>query len=166
MFEQLRHDTQKILEILQHDRDTRLQNHSLLVDDLKELGILGELSEDNNYTSMPFEDYISFRWSLMYSRRLDPFETLLLSMAVDWLAQLFINSNLEVRIGKLSISSELRAAYSSQKTLPELNFHHHDDTNVLETRIRGAMSNLENDLQKSCCRPHSQRNSEATKYRQ
>jgi hypothetical protein len=49
-------NAQKILENLQRDRDSRVQNHSLLHDDLRELGMFGELSEDNNYTSMPFED--------------------------------------------------------------------------------------------------------------
>jgi hypothetical protein len=35
----------------------RVLNRSLLVDDLKELGMLvGELSEDNSYINMPFED--------------------------------------------------------------------------------------------------------------
>ncbi len=47
---------QMILEDLQHDRDSRVQNRSLLVDDLKELGMLGELSEDNNYINMPFKN--------------------------------------------------------------------------------------------------------------
>ncbi len=48
--------TQKILETLQRDRDSRVQNHSLLLDDLRELGMFGELSEDNNYINMSFED--------------------------------------------------------------------------------------------------------------
>ncbi len=47
---------QKILKNLQRNRDSRVQNHSLLIDDLKELGMFGELSEDNNYINMPFED--------------------------------------------------------------------------------------------------------------
>jgi hypothetical protein len=49
---------------------------------------------------------------------------------------------LEVRRETLSIFSELQAAYSSQKTLHELHFHHHDEKRLLETRIRGAMSDL------------------------
>ena len=49
-------NAQKILENLQRDRDSRVQNHSLLLDDLRELGMFGELSEDNNYINMSFED--------------------------------------------------------------------------------------------------------------
>ena len=47
---------QKILDNLQRVRETRIQNHSLILDDLKELGMYGELSEDQNYVSMSFED--------------------------------------------------------------------------------------------------------------
>ena len=39
---------QKILENLQRTRDSRVQNHSLLIDDLKDLRMIGELSEDTN----------------------------------------------------------------------------------------------------------------------
>jgi hypothetical protein len=39
---------QKILENLQRNRDSRVQNHSLLIDDLKDLRMIGELSEDTN----------------------------------------------------------------------------------------------------------------------
>jgi hypothetical protein len=46
----------KVLTDLQREQQFRLQNPSLLVDDLKELGMYGELSEDNNYINMPFED--------------------------------------------------------------------------------------------------------------
>jgi hypothetical protein len=46
----------RILEDLQHDNYSRVPNHFLLIDDLKELGMLGELPEDSNYISMPFED--------------------------------------------------------------------------------------------------------------
>jgi hypothetical protein len=46
----------KVLADLQREQQSRLQNPSLLVDDLKELGMYGELSDDNNYISMPFED--------------------------------------------------------------------------------------------------------------
>ncbi len=49
-------NAQKILENLQRDRDSRVQYHSLLLDDLRELGMFGELSEDNNYINMSFED--------------------------------------------------------------------------------------------------------------
>jgi hypothetical protein len=46
----------KVLTDLQREQQSRLQNPSLLVDDLKELGMYGELSDDNNYINMPFED--------------------------------------------------------------------------------------------------------------
>ena len=46
----------KVLEDLLREQKSRLQNPSLLVDDLKELWMYGELSDDNNYISMPFED--------------------------------------------------------------------------------------------------------------
>jgi hypothetical protein len=70
------------------------------------------------------------------------FETLLISRAMVWLATLSIDPDLEVRRGTLSAFSELRAAYSSQKTLHELHFHLHDDKKLLETRIHGAISDL------------------------
>ncbi len=70
------------------------------------------------------------------------FETLLITRAVDWLAKLSINPNSEIRRGTLSVFSELQAVYSTQKTLHELYFHHHDDKKLLETRTRGAMSDL------------------------
>jgi hypothetical protein len=50
------------------------------------------------------------------------FESILISWAMDWLASLSLNPDLEVRRGTLSVFSELRAAYSSQKTLHELHF--------------------------------------------
>ena len=46
----------KVLTDLQREQQFRLQNPSLLVDDLKELGMYGELSDDNNHLNMPFED--------------------------------------------------------------------------------------------------------------
>ncbi len=39
---------QKILNNLQRGRESRIQNHSLIIDDLRELGMFGELSEDQN----------------------------------------------------------------------------------------------------------------------
>jgi hypothetical protein len=45
-----------ILKNLQRDRESRVQNHSLIIDDLKELGMFGELSEDHDYINMSFED--------------------------------------------------------------------------------------------------------------
>jgi hypothetical protein len=47
---------QKILDNLQRGRESRIQNHSLIIDDLKELGMFGELSEDQDYVTLPFED--------------------------------------------------------------------------------------------------------------
>jgi hypothetical protein len=67
------------------------------------------------------------------------FETLLISKATVWLASLSLDPELEVRRGTLSVFSELRAAYSSQKTLHELHFHLHDDKKLLETRVRGYL---------------------------
>jgi hypothetical protein len=55
------------------------------------------------------------------------FETLLLSRAMTWLASISLDPKLEARRGVLSVFSELRAAYSSQKTPHELYFHLHDD---------------------------------------
>jgi hypothetical protein len=55
------------------------------------------------------------------------FETLLISRAMTWLASILLDPNLEARRGVLSVFSELRAAYASQKTLHELYFHLHDD---------------------------------------
>jgi hypothetical protein len=70
------------------------------------------------------------------------FETLLISRAMTWLASISLDPELEVRRGVLSVFSELRAAYSSQKTLHELHFHLHDDKKLFEARVRGAMSGL------------------------
>ena len=47
---------QKILDNLQRVRETRIQNHSLILDDLKDLGMHGEISEDQAYVTMSFED--------------------------------------------------------------------------------------------------------------
>jgi hypothetical protein len=47
---------QKILNNLQRGRESRIRNHSLILDDLKELGMYGELSEDQNYVTTSFED--------------------------------------------------------------------------------------------------------------
>jgi hypothetical protein len=49
-------NAQKILDNLQSGRESRIQNHSLMINDLKELGMFGELSEDHDYVTMPFED--------------------------------------------------------------------------------------------------------------
>jgi hypothetical protein len=198
--------TQKILDNLQSGRESRIQNHSLIIDDLKELGMFGELSEDHDYVTMPFEDVhrlvttmrmanVILNEHVQARRRaklneikdqLDAkhcpnmqvllvelekakykltlnhsfqsmgdfegvactlegsvfFETLLISKAMDWLACLSFDPDSEVRRGTLSVFSELRAAYSSQRTLQELHFHFHDDKKLLETRVRGAMADL------------------------
>ncbi len=67
---------------------------------------------------------------------------MMIAKAVTWLAKLFIDPNAETRRGTLSVFSELRAAYSSQQTLQELYFHHHDERQLLEKIVRGAMSDL------------------------
>jgi hypothetical protein len=210
---------QKILDNLQRGRESRIQNHSLIIDDLKELGMFGELSEDQDYVTMPFEDVhrlvttmkmanviLNERVQARRRAKLDDiknqldakhcpnmqalleelnrvkyeltqndsfqsmgdfegiactlegsvlFETLLLSRAMVWLASLSLDSELEVRRGVLSVFSELRAAYmySSQKTLHELHFHLHDDKKLLETRVRGAMSDLGERLTKAAVAP-------------
>jgi hypothetical protein len=54
------HETDKrakrTLTDLQRDQQSRVQNPSLLLCDLRELGMYGELSEDNCHINMPFED--------------------------------------------------------------------------------------------------------------
>ena len=77
------------------------------------------------------------------------FETLLLARAVDWLATLSIDPDLETRRGTLSVFSELKAAYSTQSSLHELYFHQYDDKKVLEQRVRGAMLDMGERLKKS-----------------
>jgi hypothetical protein len=75
-------------------------------------------------------------------------ETMMIARTVTWLAMLSIDPNAETQRGTLSIFSELRAAYSSQRTLHELYFHHHDEKQLLEKRIRGAMNDLGDRLTK------------------
>jgi hypothetical protein len=76
-------------------------------------------------------------------------ETMMIARAVTWLASLSIDPNAETRRGTLLVFSELRAAYSSQRTLHELYFHHHDEKQLLEKRIHGAMSDLGDRLAKT-----------------
>ncbi len=45
----------RVLAELQRKQKSRVQNSSLLIDDLKELGMYGELSDDNCHINMPFE---------------------------------------------------------------------------------------------------------------
>jgi hypothetical protein len=81
------------------------------------------------------------------------FETLLLARAVDWLATLSIDPDSEARRGTLSVFSELKAAYSTCKFLYELYFHQYDDKNALESRIRGAMSDVGERLRRVAVAP-------------
>jgi hypothetical protein len=46
----------RVLADLQRQQKSRVQNSSLLLDDLRELGMYGELSDDNCHINMPFED--------------------------------------------------------------------------------------------------------------
>ena len=46
----------KVLHELGRFRDSRTHNPPLLLDDLKELGMVGELSEDSKFVTMSFED--------------------------------------------------------------------------------------------------------------
>jgi hypothetical protein len=80
-------------------------------------------------------------------------ETMMIARAVTWLAMLSIDPNAETRRGTLSVFSELRAAYSSQRTLHELYFHHHDEKHMLEGRVRGVMHELEDRLAKVAVTP-------------
>ena len=209
--------TQRILDNLQRVRETRSQNHPLILDDLRELGMYGELSEDQNYVTMAFEDVhrlvttmkmanVILNERVQDRRRakidaikeeLDAehcpnvqsllaelekarreltlthsfqtmgdfegiastlegsvlFETLLISRAMTWLASISLDPNLEARRGVLSVFSELRAAYASQKTLHELYFHLHDDRKLFEARVRGAMSDLGERVSKAATAP-------------
>ena len=49
-------NAKKCLAKFTRDSDKRNQNPSLLLDDLKELRMFGELSEDQRHITMPFED--------------------------------------------------------------------------------------------------------------
>ena len=46
----------KVLRELGRLRDSRTHNPPLLLDDLKELGMVGEISEDNKFVILSFED--------------------------------------------------------------------------------------------------------------
>jgi hypothetical protein len=46
----------KVLADLQRDQKSRVQNPSLLLDDLRELGMYRDLSEDKCHVNMPFKD--------------------------------------------------------------------------------------------------------------
>ena len=46
----------KLLTGLQREMSSRFQDRTLLLQDLEELGMVGDFSEDYNYISLPFED--------------------------------------------------------------------------------------------------------------
>ena len=46
----------KLLTGLQHEMNSRFQDHSLLLQDLQELGMVGDFSHDELYVSLSFED--------------------------------------------------------------------------------------------------------------
>jgi hypothetical protein len=187
---------QTVLRELGRFRDSRTHNRPLLLDDLKELGMVGELSEDSKFVTMSFEDcqrlVMTMRMTelilndtVQSSRhykieriksQLDAehcanmpallreiekarydltqkhsfqsvgvfgpgmytlggfilFETMMITKGIDWLARLSIGPDLDTRRATLAVFSELRAAYSSERTLHELYFHHHDDKKQLE----------------------------------
>jgi hypothetical protein len=50
----------RILEDLQHDQSSRFNNRSLLIEDLKELGMFGELSDDSTISTCRFKTYIVY----------------------------------------------------------------------------------------------------------
>jgi hypothetical protein len=207
----------KLLTSLEREMDSRFQDPSQLLDDLKELGMVGDFSHDFRYVSLPFEDVHRLvttmrmaeiilnervqnnrkvkiaqikaqldaehcpdmtalldeldkaKRSLLqthsfhsigafdgYAYNFDGdilLETMMIARAVTWLAMLSIDPNAETRRGTLAVFSELRAAYSSQKTLHELYFRHHDEKQLLEKRIRGAMSDLGDRLAKVAIAP-------------
>ncbi len=66
-----------------------------------------------------------------------------------------MNPDLETRRATPSVFSELRAAYSSEHTLHELYFHHHDDKKQLEERVRSVMADLEERIVKVSLRAGS-----------
>ena len=201
-------DASKSLTKISRDSEKRLEKPSLLLEDLRDLGMYGELSEDQSYITMPFKDVHRLVTTMRMSEiilneriqnkrkakldllkaQLDAsdcentsallvqlerakaalaqkysfqsvgmfgdepvidlegviyFETLLLARSIDWLARLSINPDSETRRGTLAVFAELQAAYSiTQSSLHELYFHQYDDKKLLETRIRGAMSDV------------------------
>jgi hypothetical protein len=46
----------KLLMGLEHEMNSRFQDRSLLLQDLQELGMVGDLSQDERHVSLPFED--------------------------------------------------------------------------------------------------------------
>jgi hypothetical protein len=80
---------------------------------------------------------------------------MMIARAVTWLAMLSIDPNAETRRGSLSVFSELQAAYSIQRTLHELYFHHHEEKQLLEKRVCGALHDLGGRLAKVAVAPAS-----------
>ena len=211
-------NARKVRTNLFWNSEKRFQNPPLLLDDLKELGMCGDLSEDHGFVTLSFKDaqrlVTHMRMSeIILNERIqnkskvklenlksqinasngtnvsalleqlekvkatlaqkhsfhsvgafcdEPvtdiegiifFETLLLARAVDWLATLSIDPDSEVRRGTLSVFSELKAAYSTQKSLHELYFHQFDEKKLLEKRVRGAMSDVKERLCKVAVAP-------------
>jgi hypothetical protein len=207
----------KLLTGLEQEMNSRFQNPSQLLEDLKELGMVGDFSHDERYVSLPFEDVhrlvTTMRMAeLVLNERVQTrrkakiaqikaqldaahcpnmsallvelekakqsltqkysfhsigafeasthdfegdilLETMMIARAVTWLAYLSIDPNAETRRGTLSVFSELRAAYSSQQTLHELYFHQHEEKQLLEERVRGAMHEFEDRLVKVAVGP-------------
>ncbi len=185
---------------LQREMSSRLQDRSLLLEDLQGLGMAGDLSDDGQHLTMAFEDVhrlvttmrmaevilnervqnsrkakiaqiktqldaehcpnmsallielerakqaLTQKHSFQSIGAFDAYahdfegdillETMMIARAVTWLAMLSIDPNAETRRGTLSVFSELRATYSTQRTLHELYFHHHDEKQLLERKIR------------------------------
>jgi hypothetical protein len=207
----------QVLTGLYREASSRFQDRSLILEDLKELGMAGQLSDDSQFITMPFEDVhrlvttmrmaeIILNERVQSNRKakiaqiktqldaehcpdmsalfaeLDKakrsllqkhpfqsigafeghaynfegnilFKTMMIARVVTWLAMLSIDPNAETRRGTLSVFSELRASYSSQRTLHELYFHHHDEKQALGKRIRGAMNDLGDRLTKVAIAP-------------
>ena len=210
----------KVLRELGRLRDSRTHNPPLLLDDLKGLGMVGELSEDSKFVTLSFEDCHrlvmtmrmtelilndtvhqchrhdkiariksqldaehcpdmpallqeiekarddltqkhSFQSVGVFEPRLYTlggfilFETMMITKGIDWLSRLSIDPDLETRRATLAVFSELRAAYSSERTLHELYFRHHDDRKQLEERVRSVMADLEERIVKVSIRTGS-----------
>jgi hypothetical protein len=195
----------------------KFQDPSLLLDDLKEFGTAGDLSDDGQHLTMAFEDIhrlvttmrmaevilnervqtrrkakiaqiksqldaehcpnmsallaelekaktaLTQKYSFHSIGAFDAgtydfegdilLETMMIARAVTWLAMLSIDPKMKTRRGTLSVFSDLQAAYSSEPTLHALYFHHHEDKQLLEKRVRGAMHDLEDRLAKVAVAP-------------
>ncbi len=192
-------NARKSLSRISRDSEKRFQNPPLLLEDLRGLGMYGELSEDQSHVTMLFKDVhrlvttmrmaetilnerirtkrktkleflkaqldagdcdnmtallvelerakaaLAQKYSFQSVIDLEGviyFETLLIARTINWLARLSIDPDSETRRGTLAVFAELQAAYSTQSSLHELYFHQYDDKKLLETRIRGAISDV------------------------